>query len=87
MAGLLDENIPADLKEAFQLWMDNMDDAQVTRKLLTKIKGLPSCGHRAVLWRPQAVLETLLDNADVLVKKSVWIIGGDGWHTTSATAD
>jgi pyruvate-ferredoxin/flavodoxin oxidoreductase len=79
MAGLLDENIPADLKEAFQLWMDNMDDAQVTREAADKIKGLLPAAIEQSSGDLKAVLETLLDNADVLVKKSVWIIGGDGW--------
>ena len=29
----------------------------------------------------------LLALADTLVKKSVWIVGGDGWAMTSVTAD
>ena len=32
-----------------------------------------------LLVKQQNYLKTFLDNADQIVKKSVWIIGGDGW--------
>ncbi len=79
MGSLLDENIPADLKEAFQLWIDNMDEAEVTRKAADKIRELLPAAIAESSGDLKAMLETLQENADVLLKKSIWIIGGDGW--------
>lgn len=79
MATLIEEDIPADLKEAFQLWMDNINDAAVTREAAAKITSLLPAAIEQTTGDLKAVLETLLENSDILVKKSVWIIGGDGW--------
>ena len=79
MAGLIDENIPAELKEALQEWSDNLNDADVTRTAAAKIKELLPAAIEQASGDLKDVLETLLANADILVKKSIWIIGGDGW--------
>lgn len=79
MAGLLDEDIPAELKEAFQLWMDNINDADATREAAAKIRSLLPAAIEQASGDLKDVLETLQENADILVKKSIWIIGGDGW--------
>lgn len=79
MRNLLDENIPAELKEAFELWMNNMDDAQATRQAADRITSLLPAAIEQSSGDLKSMLETLQENADVLVKKSVWIIGGDGW--------
>ena len=79
MAGLLEQDIPAELKEAFKLWMDNINDPEVTKETAAKITELLPAAIAAASGDLKDVLETLLANADILVKKSVWIIGGDGW--------
>jgi len=79
MAGLLDEDIPAELKAAFQLWMDNINDAAVTREAAAKIRSLLPAAIEQASGDLKDVLVTLQENADILVKKSIWIIGGDGW--------
>jgi pyruvate-ferredoxin/flavodoxin oxidoreductase len=42
---LLDQEIPAELKEALQLWMDNLNDAEVTKTAAATDQGTPACGH------------------------------------------
>ena len=79
MAGLLDQDIPAELKEALQLWIDNLNDADVTRTAAAQIRELLPTAIEQTTGDLQEVLQSILDNADILVKKSVWIIGGDGW--------
>lgn len=79
MRDLLDDNIPADLKDAFQQWMNSMDDAQGSREAADKIRSLLPAAIAQASGDLKEMLQTLLDNADVLVKKSIWIIGGDGW--------
>lgn len=70
--------LPADLKEALQNWLDHMMDGaaskQATRTLLPLLQSYNG-GDAHV----QAVLADIYDRRDLLVKKSQWIFGGDGW--------
>ncbi|NMB00809.1 MAG: pyruvate:ferredoxin (flavodoxin) oxidoreductase [Firmicutes bacterium] len=79
MADLLDQDIPAELKENLKLWMDNINDPEMTKTTAAKITELLPAAIEQATGDLKALLETLLANADILVKKSVWIIGGDGW--------
>ena len=66
-----DENIVAAAKE----WLENMDDAEGSRKAgeklvaLLEAKDQEGCGYK----------KYILENKDLLTKKSIWIFGGDGW--------
>ncbi len=79
MADLLEQNIPAALKEAIQLWIANLNDVEVTKTAAASIKELLPVAIEQTSGDLQEVLKAILANADILVKKSVWIIGGDGW--------
>lgn len=65
--------IPQDLKTALQNWIDAKDDkvkSEATGKIaVDTLKKYPEL--------PES--EELINNADLFAKKSVWIIGGDGW--------
>ena len=69
-----------DLKAAGQNWLDNMDDAEGSRaaaaKLLEELHAsvIDGCPCEAC-----TLGREVLANADLLVKKSQWIFGGDGW--------
>ncbi|MBE6441266.1 MAG: pyruvate:ferredoxin (flavodoxin) oxidoreductase [Desulfovibrio desulfuricans] len=69
---LADEKAPAALKEALQGWLDNMNDAEGSRKfgeaVLANLEGYDS-----------PLAHELWDMDDLFTKKSVWIFGGDGW--------
>ena len=62
----------AEVKAAAQEWLGNMDCADGSKaagaKLVLLIKDIdcPLC-------------KSILDNKDMLTKKSIWIFGGDGW--------
>jgi pyruvate-ferredoxin/flavodoxin oxidoreductase len=61
-------------KAAAQEWLDNMKDAEGSRKAGEKLVALieaddKCCEH----------CQYVLDNKDLLTKKSIWIFGGDGW--------
>jgi pyruvate-ferredoxin/flavodoxin oxidoreductase len=79
MADLLDQEIPAELKEALQLWLDNLNDAEVTKTAAATIKELLPAAIAQTSGDLRDVLQAILANSDILVKKSIWIIGGDGW--------
>ena len=61
------------LKAACQDWLDNMEDGDGSRKagdaLLALAKQNSDC----------ALCKQVVDMSDMLVKKSQWIFGGDGW--------
>src|SRR5690554_6381294 len=79
MEGLLEQDIPAELKEAFRLWMDNINDPEITKTTAARIRELLPAAIAAASGDLKEVLEAIEANSDILVKKSVWIIGGDGW--------
>ena len=63
-----------EIKAAAQEWLDNMDNAEGSRAAGDKLVALISakgctCGNG----------KYILDNKDMLTKKSIWIFGGDGW--------
>ena len=65
-------------KAACREWLDNMDDAAGSKaaaeKLIAACKKCAGCGCDA-----DALCAEVLANSDMLVKKSIWIFGGDGW--------
>ena len=69
-----------DLKAAGRNWLDNMDDAEGSRaaaaKLLEELHAsvIDGCPCEAC-----TLGREVLANADLLVKQSQWIFGGDGW--------
>ena len=73
-ASLADEHVPADFKAAAQEWLDGKDNAEASKAAAAKLnpmiedgaaKGCPTC-------------KQLKELAHFLVKRSQWIIGGDG---------
>ena len=64
---------PADYKEAFQAWIDNQNDADKTKELADKI--IPMVEAAKDKCPACATIDSL---KSFLVKRSQWIIGGDG---------
>jgi pyruvate-ferredoxin/flavodoxin oxidoreductase len=63
-------------KEAMKNWIATMEDGDVSREASDKVVAAleaVSCSSC------EADIKDILDKKDYLVKKSVWIIGGDGW--------
>lgn len=68
------DKTPADLKELFNAWIDNREDAAKTVELTEKLKPiLKSKADKC------AVCSEISDLDQYLIKKSQWIFGGDGW--------
>ncbi len=68
------DSVPEDAKVVFQEWLDNKDDAEQSKVAADKVlkvideKMSPDCGY----------CKTVLALKTHLVKRSHWIIGGDG---------
>ena len=74
------EYCDADLKAAGQAWLDVMADGEASKaasaKLVEELNAsiVDGCGCEAC-----TLARKVLEEKDLLVKKSVWIFGGDGW--------
>ncbi|MCL2353546.1 MAG: pyruvate:ferredoxin (flavodoxin) oxidoreductase [Defluviitaleaceae bacterium] len=65
---LASQNISEDLKKACEGWIDEVEGGVDTLREVIKSHNEPS--H---------LIDYIKDNDDSLVKKSVWLFGGDGW--------
>ncbi len=78
MRALMELDIPEDLKEAIEEWLEYKDDGKESRaksdKVLHCIDNLKTSDEVI-----QMLCKRIADNKDFLVKKSVWALGGDGW--------
>lgn len=76
---LLNADIPAELKEAFGEWLENAEDVAGSKKSAAKINALLPAALASASGETACLLKAVQSHADQLVKKSFWIIGGDGW--------
>ena len=73
MEAAIDEDIPQDLKELFEQWLENKDDGELTHELSKEIKPKLSKANDN---ENVAEIERL---KQYLTKRSQWVFGGDGW--------
>ena len=71
---LAGENAPAEAKEVLKAWIENMYDADKTKELAPQIEAIIEQGVAAGC----PVCKELKGLTHFLVKRSQWIIGGDG---------
>jgi len=83
LADLVREAIGAEvspeLKEAFQLWLDHYDDGEQSKEHGRKIEELLEKELTEKESSAEDLLYRIFERSDYLIKKSVWVIGGDGW--------
>ena len=70
------EQLSTDLKGLFKEWLQYKEDGDKTTEITNKL--LPIL-EREVLRTQNSQLQTILDFKQYLIKKSLWIFGGDGW--------
>lgn len=75
MRQALEQPVSPEIKEAFQNWLNGINDGaksrEVSKKIISILKNLQGNGD--------VILDEIWEKKDYLVKKSQWIIGGDGW--------
>ena len=75
MKQALNTELNTTIKEAFQLWLDSMDDGEASKVAAKKV--LEALADYE--YKENKIINEILEKKDYLVKKSHWIIGGDGW--------
>ncbi|MFI3167398.1 MAG: pyruvate:ferredoxin (flavodoxin) oxidoreductase [Bacillota bacterium] len=68
--------VDADTAAAYQTWIDNKNDAEASKTATEAVKATFGKAYDGELGELVATIEAA---ADCLVKKSIWIFGGDGW--------
>jgi len=74
---LLRLEIPEGMREAASFWLENMDDAGGSKAARQAV--ISSFDPEAVSGRARELVDAIVERQDLLVKKSMWIVGGDGW--------
>ncbi len=72
MKAAMQNGIAAGTKEAFIEWIGNMNDAEASKAASAKV--VAACRKEK-----DPVAKEILDLEQYLIKKSVWVFGGDGW--------
>lgn len=75
----LGNGVSKDLRDALQGWLDNMGDGEKSKAFGRQIMELIETDMIGSDVDINPILLEILDLGDYLTKKSVWIIGGDGW--------
>ena len=79
MQTLLTMDICESAKEAFNAWLEAREDGEASKaaseKVLEELAGTCSCADEEV----NSLLSEIESRKDYLVKRSQWILGGDGW--------
>jgi len=75
----LESGVSKDLRDALQGWLDNMGDGEKSKAFGRQIMELIETDMIGSDVDINPILLEILDLGDYLTKKSVWIIGGDGW--------
>ena len=78
---LMEEYIALDLNdectEQFKAWIEGMEDADASKKAAAEIFGL--LDKKPENEKAAELLEKIKELKDFLIKRSVWVFGGDGW--------
>ena len=77
MKKFLKLKVSTPLNEEFENWLENNDDFEESKKIAINIESLIS--NKTDSEEANKILERIISLKDYLVKKSVWIYGGDGW--------
>ncbi|MCI1785017.1 MAG: pyruvate:ferredoxin (flavodoxin) oxidoreductase [Bacteroidales bacterium] len=71
-AGMEDGSVPENIKALFKEWLDNMNDAKITREIADKlVPELDKCDCECC--------KKLIEYKHFIAARSQWIFGGDGW--------
>ena len=86
MQQALDLGLGGRVADAFRKWLENKKNAEVTKEVAKTLEAsLPSAikNNKGEL---KELLKTVQGSLDCVIKKSIWIFGGDGWTTLSLRA-
>ncbi|NBI07837.1 pyruvate:ferredoxin (flavodoxin) oxidoreductase [Senegalia massiliensis] len=78
MNELIELNVSDEVKSVMKEWIDSKEDAEGSKKASAKVLDVIN-SNDIIDEKAKSILKQIEETKDYLVKKSVWIIGGDGW--------
>ena len=80
MSELITLGVADDTKAMFEAWIESMNDTEGSKKASEPIKAaIDALAANEADSAKKALYTSIAKNKDELVKKSIWIFGGDGW--------
>ncbi|RLB16356.1 MAG: pyruvate:ferredoxin (flavodoxin) oxidoreductase, partial [Deltaproteobacteria bacterium] len=79
MGQALEIGVSDELREALEGWIENRNDAELSKTYGLKVEELVEAELLEDNPDLNPLLIEILNRADYLAKKSIWIVGGDGW--------
>ena len=79
MQKAIDLGLKGKLADAFKTWIENINDAEISKETAKVIEAGLASAIRNAKGELKEVLRNILAATDCLIKKSIWIFGGDGW--------
>jgi pyruvate-ferredoxin/flavodoxin oxidoreductase len=75
---LIGSDVPSEAKAAFQAWIEAKEDAKASKDAAKAVKdALANITSEDAATKK--IVADVLSKKDYLAKKSMWIVGGDGW--------
>ncbi len=75
----LELGVAGEIKTAFEEWVPGKNDATISRKTGETMKELIDAEAAKASGELKDVLSQIAAMKDLYIKKSIWVIGGDGW--------
>mgnify|MGYP000909198605 FL=1 len=73
------EIVSGDVRDKLADWLENANNGEKSKECKEALMAiLPGAAANAT-GKEKELLDEILANEDLLIKKSIWIIGGDGW--------
>ncbi len=68
-------NISNECNHIFTQWIENIDEGEESKEISDEVLKIISKDQ----YRDNNIIKEILKRKDFLIKKSLWIVGGDGW--------
>ena len=76
---LSQEELPEELREALTRWLKVKDEGDPSLEAANRLKELLKTELHRTTGKVHTLLEQIEERQDLLPKRSIWIVGGDGW--------
>ena len=78
MESLISMDIAEEYKEVFKNWLENKDNGELSKVSSREVEAILA-ENNIENEEVKVLIEEIRERADFLVKRSQWILGGDGW--------
>ena len=78
MESLISMDIAEEYKEVFKNWLENKDNGELSKVHSREVEAILA-ENNIENEEAKTLIEEIKERADYLIKRSQWILGGDGW--------